>query len=163
MRKQTLELCHCLPLSGNMGQIKTMIKLKQHVLWNWMAMNCKLSTKHHRARLGQYHAGVPIEIIQMDILGPLPVTRQTNKYMLDQFTKWLECCPIPNQAAETVTTVLIDGFIARFGYPLELHTDHGRNMDRNLVLQMCRILQIQRQEQLRITQPLTATSGDTLV
>ena len=37
MRKQTLELCHCLPSSGHMGQIKTVIKLKQHVLWYGMA------------------------------------------------------------------------------------------------------------------------------
>jgi hypothetical protein len=36
MRKQTLELCHRLPLSGHMGQIKTVIKLKQHVLWYGM-------------------------------------------------------------------------------------------------------------------------------
>jgi hypothetical protein len=149
MRKQILELCHCLPLSGHMGQIKTVIKLKQHVLWYGMGMVCKLfvksckicnknkkSTKHHRARLGQYDAGVPIERIHMDILGPLPVTRQKNKYILkviDQFTQWLACSPIPNQAAETVATVLIDGFIARLGCPLELHTDQGRNVDGHLV------------------------------
>ena len=96
MRKQTLELCHCLPLSGHICQMKTVIKLKQHVLWNGMAMDCKLSTKHHRARLGQYHTGVPIERIQMDISGPLPVTRQTNKYIImviDQFTNRLEFYP----------------------------------------------------------------------
>jgi transposase InsO family protein len=160
MRKQTLELCHCLPLSGHMGQIKTVIKLKQHVLWYGMARDCKLcvksckicnknkkSTKHHSARLGQYHAGVPMERIHMDILGPLPVTRQKNKYILmviDQFTKSLECYPIPNQTAETVATVLIDDFIARYGCPLELHTDQGRNMDGNLVRQIRRILQIQK-------------------
>ena len=45
MRKQTLELCHCLPLSGHMGQIKTMIKLKQNVLWYRMARDWKLFVK----------------------------------------------------------------------------------------------------------------------
>ena len=62
--------------------------------------------------------------------------------VIDQFTKWLECYPIPNQIAETVA--IIDGFIARFGCLLELHTNQGRNMDGNLVRQICRILQIQK-------------------
>ena len=64
--------------------------------------------------------------------------------VIDQFTKSLECYPIPNQTAETVATVFIDGFIARYGCPLELHTDQGRNMDGNLVRQIRRILQIQK-------------------
>ena len=35
--------------------------------------------------------------------------------VIDQFTKCLEYYFIPNQAAETVATVLIDGLIPRFG------------------------------------------------
>ena len=95
----------------------------------------------------------------MDILGSLPVTRQKNKYIfkvIDQFTKWLECYPIPNQAEETVATVLIDGFIARLGCPLELHTDQGRNMDGHLVRQICRILQIKKTR----TTPYHSASND---
>jgi hypothetical protein len=113
MMKQTLELCHYLPLSGHMGKINTVIKVKQHVLLYGMARDCKLfvkccticnknkkSTKHHRAILGHYHAGVPIERMHVDILCSLPVTRQKNKYILmviDQFIKWLECYPVPNK------------------------------------------------------------------
>jgi hypothetical protein len=113
MMKHTLELCHYLPLSGHMGKINTVIKVKQHVLLYGMARDCKLfvkccticnknkkSTKHHRAILGQYHAGVPIERMHVDILCSLPVTRQKNKYFLmviDQFIKWLECYPVPNK------------------------------------------------------------------
>jgi hypothetical protein len=43
-----------------------------------------------RAKLKQFHAGVPLERVHMDILGPLPITKNRNKYILmviDQFTK----------------------------------------------------------------------------
>jgi hypothetical protein len=39
----------------------------------------------------------------MDILGPLPIAKNRNEYILmviDQFTKWLECYPLPNQGAD---------------------------------------------------------------
>lgn len=49
----------------------------------------------------QFHAGV--ERVHMDVLGPLPVTKNNNTYflmMVDQFKKWVECIPLPTQSAE---------------------------------------------------------------
>jgi len=158
LKTQVLTLCHNIPLSGHMGQSKTLAKVKHFVMWYGMSTDCKLfvracstcnknkKTKDKpRARLGQYHAGIPLERVHMDILGPLPISKRGNKYVLmviDQFTKWLECYPIPNQGAEIVAKTLVDNFISRFGCPLELHTDQGRNMDGNMIRQLCKILQI---------------------
>ena len=53
----------------------------------------------------------------MDILGPLPVTHQNNKFILvigNYFTKWTEAYPIPNMEASMVAKVF-DEFVARFG------------------------------------------------
>jgi hypothetical protein len=49
--------------------------------------------------------------------------------IIDQFSKWLECFPLPNQCAETVAKSLVDGFISKFGCPSEIHSDQGKNMD----------------------------------
>lgn len=41
----------------------------------------------------------------MDILGPLLLTYMGNNnilVILDQFTKWIECCVLPKQHAETI-------------------------------------------------------------
>ena len=98
-----------------------------------------------KAELGQYHAGMPMERIHMDILGPLPLSKKGNKYVLvliDQLTKWLECFPLPSQNAELVAKVAVDGFFSRFGCPLELHTDQGKNMDGNMIRSLCDLLQI---------------------
>ncbi|CAC5415384.1 unnamed protein product [Mytilus coruscus] len=75
--------------------------------------------------------------IHMDILGPLPLTKMGSKcilLILDQFTKWIECCVLPNQHAETIARAFMDSTISRFGCPLEIHTDQGKNIDGNVIL-----------------------------
>ena len=54
----------------------------------------------------------------IDILGPFTPSRKGNQYVLvivDQFTKWLECFPLPRQGAEEEAKCVVDGFISRFG------------------------------------------------
>ena len=58
--------------------------------------SCVKSKKPKRkpkAALGSYHAGIPMERVHMDLLGPLPPSRMGNRYnlvLVDQFTKWVE-------------------------------------------------------------------------
>ena len=49
----------------------------------------------------------------MDILGPLPVSHNGNKYVLvvtDYFTCWVEVYAIPNQEADTVAEKMVSEF-----------------------------------------------------
>ena len=155
MKDEILHSCHDTRMSGHLGQYKTLEKVKKTAIWHGMTIDCRLyvqsctvcnrnkkPNQKARARLGQYHSGMPMERIHMDILGPLPITKQGSKYLLmivDQFTKWLECFPIATQTAEVVAKTLMDNFFSRFGCPLELHTDQGKNMDGNLVRQLCEL------------------------
>ena len=57
----------------------------------------------------------PIERIQIDILGPLPLTPGENKYILtiqDNFSKF-------QKDAATVAAALAEQFIFRYGCPLD--------------------------------------------
>ncbi len=97
---------------------------------------CKVAGPTKRAKLQNYQAGAPMDWIHIDILGPFPVSSSGNKYVLiiiDQFTRWVEAFPVPDQGAET---------ISRFGAPLELHTDQGRNFESSLFRNVCSLLQI---------------------
>ena len=97
--------------------------------------------------MGHISSGAPMEKVCLDILGPLPLTRQRNKYILvmtDIFTKWTEAIPMPDQEASTVTKVFVDTFVSRFGTPLQLHTDQGRNFEAKIFQKMCTFLQIEK-------------------
>ena len=41
-----------------------------------------------------------------------------------------------------VAKCAVDGFISRFGSPLEIHTDQGKNFDGKLFTSVCDLLQI---------------------
>ena len=65
-----------------------------------------------------------------DILGPLPESNSSNKYILlvtNYFMNWREANTIPNHEAVMVTSKIVDEFVSRFGMPWQLHSDQGRN------------------------------------
>ena len=84
--------------------------------------------KRPRVPLKQYPVGVPFERMGIDILGPLPESKRGNKYIVvigDYFTKWVKAFGVPDMEAETVARVLMEGFIARFGLPKQIHSDQS--------------------------------------
>ena len=107
LRQDILELAHDVPTSGHLGITKTLAKLKHNFFWYKMRSDietfvkscrkCSINKKPHRkskAKLGTFHAGVPMERVHLDILGLFPKSHSGNVYILmlvDQFTKWLEC------------------------------------------------------------------------
>ena len=81
----------------------------------------------------------------VDIVGPLPITRHGNEYIMvvgDYFTKWKEAFAIPNHTALTVADKLVSEVFCRFGCPLQLHTDQGREFESNLFAEICNLLGI---------------------
>ena len=100
----------------------------------------KKHNKHAKAGFGQYHAGVSLERVHIDLMGPFVESNKGNRYILiiiDKFTKWLECYPLPDQEAETVATSFIEGFKSRLGCPLQIHSDQGRNFESRLFQEVC--------------------------
>ena len=92
----------------------------------------KQPRKKPRAPLVVYHVGHPMARIGMDILGPLPTTLRGNSYILviaDYFTRWVEAYALPDQTAATAANTLAYQFISKYGIPLEIHTDQGRNFE----------------------------------
>ncbi|GFV80252.1 hypothetical protein TNCV_725541 [Trichonephila clavipes] len=101
--------------------------------------------KRTRGRLQLHNVEAPFELIAFDILDPLPRSSDGNNNILvvmDYFTNWPEAYPISDQEASTVSEVLVQHWISRFGIPLQLHSDQGRNFDSAVCKRLCEILTI---------------------
>ena len=158
LRDRVLKACHASVLSGHLGMKKTLSKLQRSFYWLNMRetvrvflSNCitcgarKRPTSKPRAPLGEYSSGSPMDRVAMDIMGPFPTSSTGNRYVLvigDTFTKWVEAYAIPDQTASTIADVVVKEFIARFGTPLEIHTDQGKNFESALFQDICRLLEI---------------------
>ena len=72
--------------------------------------------------------GAPMERIATDILGELPMSNKGNRYILvvsDFFMKWTESFPMANMEAATVTKIVVEEVITRYGTPSMIHSDQG--------------------------------------
>ena len=101
--------------------------------------------------------GTRLEGLAIDVLEPLQGTEQGNRYILvvmDYFSKWVEALAMPEQSAETVAHLLVTEVIFRFGVPLQIHTDQGRNVESVLFKEVCRLLDIEKTR----TKPLNPQS-----
>ena len=63
---------------------------------------------------------------------------------MDYFSKWVEAYALPNQEASTVADAVVKEWICRYGVPLELHSDQGRNFESKLFQEVCMVLNIRK-------------------
>jgi len=88
-----------------------------------------------------------LDVVSLDIVGPLPVTERGNKYLLtfdDHFTRFCEAIPIAKQDTETIARKFLIKIITQFGVPKKLLTDRGANFTSGLIKETCRLLKIQK-------------------
>ena len=81
-----------------------------------------------------------MQIVCVDIMGPLPETEKGSKYVLvaaDCFTNWVEAYGIPNQEAVTVAVKLVDEMFCRFSPPELVNSDQGRLFESVLLKKVC--------------------------
>ena len=160
LQESVLEELHAGDTGGHLGVDKTVHKLKQRFYWpghfrdveNWCktchsCVTRKTPAPKSRGALSGIPSGSPMQLISVDIVGPFPESNDGNKYILvvvDQFTKWSEAYPIPNQEATTVADVLTREWFFRFSSPECLHSDQGRQFESQLIRELCTILGIRK-------------------
>ena len=160
LRCEVMRQMHNTLLSGHLGRKKTKERISQRFYWyemredihNWV-LKCdtcssnKAPSKTPRAALGSLPVGAPLDRMATDILGPLPITPRGNRYILvvtDHFSKWVEIFPVPDQTAETTARVILNEIISRFGTPLSIHSDQGRNYESCIFQELCHLLEVKK-------------------
>ena len=160
LKGQILHQMHNNLLSGHFGERKTYTKMQQRFYWykmredvqQWVktCLECQVNKKPHklpRAPLGGMLVGSPLDRLSTDFLGPFPVTPRGNKYIMvvtDTFTKWVDIFALPDQSAKRCANVLLNEVISRFGTPLSIHSDQGRNYESTIFRELCRLFEIKK-------------------
>ena len=145
-------------LSGHLGKWKTREQIVQCFYWFGVRENSDLWVEkcntcasvmepHQKSQppLGTMPVGAPLDRLATDILGPHPLAPKGKWYILlvtDHFTKWIEIFSVSDQRATTCAEVILNEEIARYGSPLSIHSDQGKNYESKVFADLCHLLEI---------------------
>ena len=96
-----------------------------------------VNTRHHATG---HLPGYRGERVNMDVCGPFVVTPLKNKYLLvicDSFTRYAAAVPVADTRATTLADAFLRGWCNTFGFPTEVHTDHGTYFTSEFWKDMC--------------------------
>jgi transposase InsO family protein len=171
-QRHLLEKSHTGMTGGHLGIKRMQHQLQLRAYWPGWAddvarycKQCNECAQYHRGQLKRqgelqtFPTGEPFERIAIDLTGPHPPSRSGHTYiltMVDLFSKWAEAIPIRNKEAITVARALVDVVICRFGVPLQLLSDNGKEFDNSVLKEICRLLEI---DKIRTTVYKASTNG----
>ncbi|MCP3890134.1 MAG: transposase family protein, partial [Desulfobulbaceae bacterium] len=157
-RHRLLKGLHDNVCAGHFGWTRTQARVSAKYYWygyqqdveDWCrrcekCQRRRTPKKPGRTRMKSSKVGHRNQKVALDLLGPLPVSNQGNKWILliaDYFSKWPVAVPLPNAEARTVAQAFIDYYVSIFGIPEQLHSDQGRQFESHLFAEMCLILGI---------------------
>ncbi|XP_041378828.1 uncharacterized protein LOC121391185 [Gigantopelta aegis] len=94
LRREWLRVNHDIPASGHQGVEHTKGRMRAWYYWYGMSRaviyfvftcmqcnRCKKGNRKARCPMKRFHAGVPMERVHLDFLGPLPKTENGNEYV----------------------------------------------------------------------------------
>ena len=136
---------HASLFGGHLGRTRTLARLSHRFYWSSQCVACvkRKSPVGRNHPLGNIPTGHRWDRIAMDILDVCDPTPEGFRYILviaDYFSKWTEAFPMKNKCADTVADLLVDNIILRFGMPLVIHSDQGREFENGLMKSLCTLL-----------------------
>lgn len=142
LRNEILKQCHDRPDAAHLGVFKTLKRITQSYYWPKMLADIKRYIKNCQVCLAYKTTNDappglmenpkkvqrPWQVICTDILGPLPRTYKSYKFILvvaDCFTKYTCLFPMRNSLAKTVVDLIEKNILLKHGSPQCIIMDNG--------------------------------------
>ena len=90
--------------------------------------------------MGHVDVGHRWDRVAIDLLDMSVTTAKGNRYvlvMVDCFSRWTEACPLPDKTALAVTDAFFQHVVCRFGMPMVIHSDQGREFENTVMQELC--------------------------
>ena len=172
LRQDYMSRAHSGMCGGHLGLRRTLDQVQRRAFWfGWrrdvrrfckQCPNCNGYFRGQLPRSGPLQpmlTGAPLERLHLDLTGPHPRSRRGSVFIVtcvDPFTKWAEAFPAPNKEAATVAKIIVEQVICRFGTPLSIVTDRAKELDGELMREICRLLDV---DKLRTTAYKASTNA----
>ena len=146
---------HHTTYGGHFGITHTHSKLQLHYFWPGMSdfVKDRISAYHkcvaRKSPVNRHHpmGHVPVsgrfERVAMDLLDVSVISAKGYKYIVvvcDYFTKYTEAYPLKDKTARSVADALMDVWLPRYGFPLFLHSDQGKEFDNVMIHKLSELL-----------------------
>ena len=145
---------HNEPLGGHLGRDITFNKLVHKYYWPKMYNTVKEWVKtcdvcqrqgipRRQEPLHPISVGQPFDRIGIDYVGPLPRTKQGNRYIVvatEYLTKWAEAAAVPDCTAQTTAQFIFQEVVCRHGTPGEILTDRATSFQNELIAALLHII-----------------------
>ncbi|KAM0730356.1 Retrovirus-related Pol polyprotein from transposon 412 [Formica fusca] len=157
-KKQILYEYHDAPTGGHQGIERTIKRIRLNHNWHGLTKDvekyiskCEFCQKNKLSRKNKVPLIItdtptnPFEKCALDIVGPLTITTNGNKYLLtfqDNLTKFSKAIPIPNQEANTVSKEFVTKIVLEHGIPEKILTDQDTNFLSEIFKNTCKLLKI---------------------
>ena len=172
LRQDYMKRAHSGMCGGHLGLRRTLDQVQRRAFWfGWRRDVCKFCKQcpncngYFRGQLPRSGplqpmlTGAPMERLHLDVTGPHPRSRRGSVFIItciDPFTKWAEAFPAPNKEAATIARIIVEQVICRFGTPLSIVTDRAKELDGELMREICRLLDV---DKLRTTAYKASTNA----
>jgi transposase InsO family protein len=163
MRTQVVSHAHGTILTGHGGIAKTTERILESYYWPNIQKDveefirkchkCQVREPTNRARNPKTllqtlpQCSEPNQRVHVDLFGPLATSGRGKKFVLtltDAFTKYVELVALPDKSAETVARAIFDKYVCRYGPPVEILSDGGREFCNQVLDELCKCMQIER-------------------
>ena len=153
-RREFIREFHDSLFAGHMGVTRTVYRLLDRVYWPGLRGDVQTYIKSctvciarkspcpRKIPMGHVEVGHRWDRVAMDLLDMSVTTARGNRYVLvivDCFTRWTEAFPLPDKTAHSVADAFFNNVVCRFGMPIVIHSDQGREFENKILHELCLI------------------------